>query len=306
MTPGSADPLARHIAEVRRFNRFYTARFGLLRRRHLGGDFSLTESRLLYEIGAHSAITAATLCAILELDAGYLSRLLAALTRRRLVRQVASRKDARRKHLTLTPAGRNAVALINRQSDEQLQQMLAHAGELNRQILVDSLQQVRAILGERQPPRPKPKVRIERLRRLTPEAKALLKEYYETVHVVQRDTPEGVRKLFRERGAGMWLARIGKQPVGCVVLRQLDSTPRASECKRLCVKPSARGNGIGDRLLDAMEKSARRQRIDWIYLDSYDDLKTAIALYERRGYQRCPRFNENPQATLYMRKRLAD
>ena len=80
--------------------------------------------------------------------------------------------------------------------------------------------------------------------------------------------------------------------------------PRASECKRLYVKPAARGNHIADRLLDAQEEFARSVGVEWIYLDSYDDLKAAIALYERRGYERCERYNDNPQATLFMRKRI--
>jgi GNAT superfamily N-acetyltransferase len=89
-----------------------------------------------------------------------------------------------------------------------------------------------------------------------------------------------------------------------VVLRKLDSIPRAAECKRLYVRPAARGNRVADKLLDAMEAFARDQGIAWIYLDTYDDLKTAIALYERRGYERCERYNDNPQATLFMRKHL--
>jgi ribosomal protein S18 acetylase RimI-like enzyme len=103
----------------------------------------------------------------------------------------------------------------------------------------------------------------------------------------------------------MWLAYLGNDVQGCVVLRRLPSMPRASECKRLYVKPAARGNHIADRLLDAQEQFARNNGVEWIYLDSYDDLKAAIALYERRGYERCERYNDNPQATLFMRKRIA-
>jgi GNAT superfamily N-acetyltransferase len=92
--------------------------------------------------------------------------------------------------------------------------------------------------------------------------------------------------------------------VGCVVLRRLASIPHAGECKRLYVKPGARGKHIADALLDAQEEFARIHGVEWIYLDSYDDLKSAIGLYERRGYQRCERYNDNPQATLFMRKRI--
>jgi GNAT superfamily N-acetyltransferase len=121
---------------------------------------------------------------------------------------------------------------------------------------------------------------------------------------VQRDSPESIRSLIHERGSGMWLAYLGDEVQGCVVLRKLASVPRASECKRLYVKPAMRGNHIAEKLLDAQEEFARNSGVEWIYLDSYDDLKAAIALYERRGYERCERYNDNPQATLFMRKRI--
>jgi ribosomal protein S18 acetylase RimI-like enzyme len=70
------------------------------------------------------------------------------------------------------------------------------------------------------------------------------------------------------------------------------------------VKPWARGRGIADKLLDAQETHARNEGLEWIYLDSYDDLKAAIVLYERRGYERCQRYNDNPQATVFMRKKI--
>jgi GNAT superfamily N-acetyltransferase len=147
-------------------------------------------------------------------------------------------------------------------------------------------------------------VRIERLTAVDAEAFAILEEYYEAVHVVRRDSPASVRGIINERGSGMWLAYLGSEVQGCVVLRRLASMPRASECKRLYVKPGARGNHIAGKLLDAQEEYARNAGVEWIYLDSYDDLKAAIALYERRGYERCARYNDNPQATVFMRKRI--
>src|SRR5580704_14590248 len=110
---------AEQISAVRQFNRFYTAKLGLLRRRHLDGDFALTEARILYEIGASSRMTASALCQILELDAGYISRLLSALTRRKLVRRSRSEADGREKLLTLTATGSKAAAQLDRQSSTQ-------------------------------------------------------------------------------------------------------------------------------------------------------------------------------------------
>lgn len=151
---------------------------------------------------------------------------------------------------------------------------------------------------------PEPPIRIERITALNNAALAILEEYYEAVHVVKRDGPEAMQALLAEPDAGMWVAHLGDQIVGCVVLRPLPSVARAAECKRLYVKPEARGQHIADRLMDTLEDFARARAIEWIYLDSYDDLKAAIALYERRGYEHCARYNENPQATVFLRKRL--
>ncbi|HEY2040866.1 MAG TPA: helix-turn-helix domain-containing GNAT family N-acetyltransferase [Edaphobacter sp.] len=291
--------LTEQILAVREFNRFYTARLGLLRKRHLDGEFSLTEARILYEISTHPSTTASALCSTLELDAGYISRLLAALNKRRLIRQTPSKQDSREKQLTLTVFGEKAVARLNALSTKQLEEMLADISDSGRKTLAASLHKVRRILS-----RQTPAIRIERLTKAGEEAVAILEEYYEAVHVVQRDKPGSLKKLLTESGSGMWLAYRGDEVVGCVVLRRLLSIPHASECKRLYVKPGARGNHIADCLLDAQEEFACSQGIQWIYLDSYDDLKSAIALYERRGYRPCERYNDNPQATLFMRKKI--
>jgi DNA-binding MarR family transcriptional regulator/GNAT superfamily N-acetyltransferase len=297
----SVEPrIAEQVSAVREFNRFYTARLGLLRRRHLDGEFSLTESRILYEIGNRSLMTASVLGSTLELDAGYISRLLASLTRRKLVRQTTSKSDGREKQLTLTTLGERVVARLNKQSAAQLEEMLAKVNAADRQTIVTSLQRVRRILSGNMIPA----VRIGRLTAAHADAFAILEEYYEAVHVVQRDSPASIRRIINAPGSGMWLAYLGNEVQGCVVLRRLASVPRASECKRLYVKPAARGNHIAARLLDAQEDFARSAGVEWIYLDSYDDLKPAITLYERRGYERCERYNDNPQATLFMRKKI--
>lgn len=293
--------LSGQISEIRQFNRFYTARLGLLRRRHLDGEFSLTEARILYEVGAHPLTTATTLRATLELDRGYISRLVSSLERRRFLKQTLSKADGREKHLTLTVSGERAVARINDQSQTQVGQMIATISATDRLTLVASLQRVCEILSTKRTM----SVRIERLK--SPDAAALqiLKEYYEAVHVVQRDKPQSIRRMIAEPGSGMWLAYLEERVVGCVILRRLESIPFAGECKRLYIRPEARGNRLADKLLDAQEEFARAQGLKWIYLDSYHDLKAAIAVYKRRGYRRCARYNDNPQATLFMRKKIA-
>jgi DNA-binding MarR family transcriptional regulator/GNAT superfamily N-acetyltransferase len=299
MAVGNMDE-EKQISAVREFNRFYTARLGLLRKHHLDGDFSLTEARLLYEIGADPGITASFLRNTLGLNAGYLSRTLALLTRRKLVRQTVSKEDRREKLLMLLPAGNTAVARLNKQSAQQIQGLLAHVNATDRVVLLDSLSRIRSILNE---PTER-SVRIVRLSKSNDDALRLLQEYYEAVSVVQRDTPEATQKIIDAPGSGVWLAYLEEQAVGCVVLRKLASIPFAGECKRLYVQPSARGHHIAGKLLDAQEEFARSNGLRWIYLDSYDDLKAAIALYRKRGYVPCERYNDNPQATVFLRKNI--
>jgi DNA-binding MarR family transcriptional regulator/GNAT superfamily N-acetyltransferase len=289
------------ISAVREFNCFYTARLGLLRKRHLDGDFSLTEARILYEIGASPGLTASYLRNTLGLNAGYISRSLALLTKRRLVRQTASKQDGREKLLTLSPAGDSTVARLNEQSALQIQRLLANVNSTDRAALLDSLSKIRSILSE-----PKERsVQIVRLSKSNDDAIRLLQEYYEAVSVVQRDSPEAIQKIIDDPCSGVWLAYLEEKAVGCVMLRTLGSIPFAGECKRLYVQPLARGHRIANKLLDAQEDFARDKGLRWIYLDSYDDLKVAIALYRKRGYVSCERYNDNPQATVFLRKNIA-
>jgi len=296
-TPPMQTGLARQIAQIREFNRYYTTRLGLMSRRYLGGEFGLAEARILYEVSAQPKTTASALQETLELDAGYMSRLLSGLIRRKLIRRVTSDTDAREKPLVLTATGEKTVARLNQQSTARIHGLLAHLSAADRQTMAAALAGVRKLLEGQQS-----SLRIVRLTEVDDDARAILDEYYEAVHVVQRDKPGRIQKLIDTPASGIWLAYLGDEVVGCVVLRKLTKLSRASECKRLYVKPSARGKHIADKLLDAQEAFARSQGVEWIYLDSYDDLKAAIALYEKRGYERCERYNDNPQATLFMRK----
>ncbi|HEU4983125.1 MAG TPA: GNAT family N-acetyltransferase [Acidobacteriaceae bacterium] len=149
-------------------------------------------------------------------------------------------------------------------------------------------------------------IRIERasLERMD-EAYAIVREYYEAVGVVVRDDPESFARDYFGAGSGVWLAYEDESMVGCIALRPLPQLGRAGEIKRMYVKPEARGQGIAERLLKALEEYAAEAGYWALYLDTKDDLTTAIRFYQRHGYEACERYNENPQATMFMRKGLA-
>jgi putative acetyltransferase len=134
----------------------------------------------------------------------------------------------------------------------------------------------------------------------------LAEEYFQEIGVLLRDTVSGFAQYLQDEGSGVWLAFDREQAIGCVVLHSLTSPPRSAEIKRLYVRPSYRRQGLADRLLEALEQYAVKLSYEWLYLDTKDDLDSAIRFYHRHGYQRCDRYNRNPQATIFMRKRLGD
>jgi GNAT superfamily N-acetyltransferase len=147
------------------------------------------------------------------------------------------------------------------------------------------------------------------IRRATQEdflaALELVNEYFKAVDVWVRDTESEFRDYLLGADRGIWLALRCQEPVGCIVLHPLASPARSGELKRLYVKPAYRRNGLAECLLRALEAfAAKTAHFEWLYLDSKDDLVNAIRFYERHDYQHCDRYNDNPQATVFMRKRL--
>jgi GNAT superfamily N-acetyltransferase len=150
-----------------------------------------------------------------------------------------------------------------------------------------------------------PKVEIRRATPAElPDAYLMVSEYYEAAAVQKRETQEEFLRDYFCSGAGFWLARSGDNIIGCVALRHI-AEPLAAEIKRMYVRPEARGQGVAQELLEAAEKFAHTAGYQWIYLDSADDMKAAARFYQRNGFQPCERYNDNPQATIFMRKRLA-
>ncbi len=132
------------------------------------------------------------------------------------------------------------------------------------------------------------------------DAWAIVTEYYEAIGVVEREGPEAFAANYFGEGTGIWLARIGDEVAGCIALRRLDDG--SAEVKRLYVRPAWQGRRVAHLLLDALHEFARDARYRWLYLDSKDDLAVAIRFYRSRGYEDCPRYNDNPQATVFLRR----
>jgi GNAT superfamily N-acetyltransferase len=137
------------------------------------------------------------------------------------------------------------------------------------------------------------------------EAFALVKEYYETVNVVVREDREAFRQQYFAEGAGVWLAAEDGENVGCVAMRRLNGSGERAEIKRMYVRPANRGQGIADLLIKELEDYARQCGYRWLYLDTAKGMSAAAKFYKRHEFELCEPYNHNPQAFLFMRKRLA-
>jgi GNAT superfamily N-acetyltransferase len=133
---------------------------------------------------------------------------------------------------------------------------------------------------------------------------ALVQEYYAAARVMIREDRDEFRRQYFGDGAGVWLAPADGAVVGCVALRRLTDRPACGEVKRMYLQVPYRGRGIADSLLDALEEFARQTGYRCLYLDTALDMLAAARFYERKGYVRCERYNDNPQAAIFMRKAL--
>jgi DNA-binding MarR family transcriptional regulator len=135
------------VAAVRQFNRFYTRRIGAFREHLSDSPFSLAQARLLYELAHRAAPTAGELARDLDLDAGYLSRMLADFEKRGLLTRARSKTDARQSHLRITPKGRAAFRPLDRQSSRDVENMLVPLSPQDQTRLLQSMTQIESILG---------------------------------------------------------------------------------------------------------------------------------------------------------------
>ena len=138
-----------------------------------------------------------------------------------------------------------------------------------------------------------------------PQLSALLERYYAEWDVVQRDAPEHIVEYLKQPAPfGFVVVEENGVLVACVLLRALPSIASAVECKRLYVIPERRGEGLASLLMDYVEGFAAG-RLEWIYLDTGANFTAAQSLYHARGYEACERYNDNPQASCFFRKRLS-
>ena len=286
---------SRDVAAMRAFNRFYTRRIGVLHERLLHSDFTLPQSRLLWELAHHDGVTATALARELDLDAGYLSRLLAGLKEQGLVRATRSSRDARQTLLRLSAAGRRAFAPLDERSRDEVGALLARLSEPERQELLAAMMRIEALLGDAKP-RPAPVLRAPRagdVGWVIARHGALYAEEYGwdarfealVAHIAARFV-----ERFDARREACWIAELDGRHAACVFLVQArDDTngkPQrgVAQLRLLLVEPWARGHGLGARLVNECERFARDAGYRRIRLWTNSVLHAARAIYQKAGY----------------------
>jgi DNA-binding MarR family transcriptional regulator/GNAT superfamily N-acetyltransferase len=277
-----------HVDAVRRFNRFYTRRVGALRAGLLGSPHPLPEARLVYEIGHRRQCSAGELAAELDLDAGYLSRLLQSLKRRGLLAAKRSAEDARRSQLSLTARGRKAYALLDARSRDEVSGMLAALPGEERERLVGAMQTVESLLGSKSSSRNAVSLRGHRpgdMGWVVGRHGALYAAEYGWDERFEALVAQIVAKFInqfdpaRER---CWIAELGGQAVGSVFLIKESQT--TAKLRLLLVEPHARGHGLGRRLVRECIAFARAKGYRKLVLWTQANLTAARAIYKAEGF----------------------
>ncbi|MEX3899455.1 GNAT family N-acetyltransferase [Paraburkholderia sp. BR10954] len=270
---------------VRSFNRFYTRQIGVLHEHLLESEFSLTEVRILYELAHRTDLTTSDLCRELGLNAGYLSRVISGFEKKGLVVKSRSATDARVAHLELTDQGRATFAPLDQASQREVIAMLERLPQTAQQQLVDAMEQIRALLSDPEPgfilrePQPGDMGWIVHRQAVLYAREFGWNAEYEAL------VAEIVAKFVREfdpKRERCWIAEKDGEPVGSVfVVRQDDAT---AKLRLLAVEASARGLGIGHRLVDECIRFARYAGYRQLVLWTNSVLTDARRIYERAGF----------------------
>ncbi|HEX6425496.1 MAG TPA: bifunctional helix-turn-helix transcriptional regulator/GNAT family N-acetyltransferase [Acidimicrobiales bacterium] len=277
------------VAAVRAFSRFYTAVLGVLDEGLLDTPFSVTEARVVFELAQHDATDLADLRRELRVDAGYMSRVVTRLEADGLVTRERSPRDGRRQVLRLSDQGRAVFATLDGRAAEQAAALLAPLPEPVQQRVVAAMDTVRVVLGGDAPPRPRAVV----LRPPGPGDYGWVVARHGAVYADEYGWDAGFEGLVARivgdyvdhhdpRREAAWIAEIDGELVGCVFCVAKDAA--TAQLRILLVEPSARGLGIGTRLVDECVRFAARAGYAAIELWTNDVLVSARRIYEAAGF----------------------
>jgi DNA-binding MarR family transcriptional regulator/GNAT superfamily N-acetyltransferase len=276
---------AHRIDAVRRFNRFYTRRIGALQQGYMGSPFPLPQARLVYELGQRGECTASELGADLDLDLGYLSRLLHSLRRQGMVQGEVAKEDARRVRLSLTARGRKVYRELDARSRDMVAGMLGKLAAPDQTKLVGALHAVESILEKREQP---VVLRAHRPGDMGWVVHAHGRLYFEErgwderFEALVADIAAAFVKNFDEERERCWIAEMDGEPVGSVFV--VKESKSVAKLRLLLVEPRARGRGLGRRLVEECIAFARAQGYRKLVLWTQSNLVEARRIYQACGF----------------------
>ena len=281
--------LETRIDAVRRFNRFFTRRIGVLREGLLHTPFSLAEARIVFEIAHRDNLTASDLSRELGLDPGYLSRILARLEQQGLIDKVRSETDARRRLLSLTPEGEHAFSLLDYRSREEVAEMLGELSEGDQRRLLEAMQTIEGVLAKG--------FKFSEpffLRTHEPGDMGWVVHRHGVLYAREYGWDERFEALVAQIVADFinnfdpvkercWIAEMGGENVGCVFVVKASDT--VAKLRLLLVEPKARGLGLGTRLVEECIRFARSRGYKTLTLWTNSVLDAARHIYEEKGFR---------------------
>jgi len=277
------------IAAVRRFNRFYTQKIGVLQEGLLASPYSLAEARVLYELAHRDGLSASELARDLGLDAGYLSRILAGFERARLLTCARAPDDKRKSRLALTEKGRRAFAPLDTRSRAEIGAWLGALARPEQERLVEAMHAIERLTGAGAAAKAPYLLRPHRsgdIGWVIGRHGALYAEEYGwdgTFEALVAEIAAKFVRRFDPKHERCWIAECNGANAGSVFLVRKSAT--VAQLRLLLVEPSARGLGIGDRLVDECIGFARRTGYRKIVLWTNDILHAARRIYERKGFR---------------------
>lgn len=280
---------------MRRFNRFYTRQIGLLSSGMLQSDYSLTQTRLLYELAHREGLSATQLGRELGLDGGYLSRILAGFEKRGLIRKEPAPQDARQNILTLTPKGHKTFAPLGQRSQEEAETLLAALAPGDQAKLAAAMQTMEQLLGAPQPAPVNPVLAappyIVRNHQpgdigwvISKHGSLYAREYQwdETFEAFVAEIAAKFVMDFDPQWERCWIAEKDGVNIGSVfVVRQ---SKQVAKLRMLIVDPAARGLGVGHRLVEECIRFARAKGYKKLTLWTNDCLHAARRIYQQAGF----------------------
>lgn len=275
------------VDAIRRFNRFYTRRIGVLETRYLGSPFPLPQARVLYELGQRGEATASELGAELDLDLGYLSRLVQSLRRQGLLQGEPSKEDARRVRLSLSAKGRKVYLQLDARSRQEVAGMLDQLPAPQQQRLVGALQAVEAVLERKDKPVSLREHRPGDIGWVVHAHGRFYAEEYgwdERFEALVAEIAAAFVQNFDRKRERCWIAEMDGEPVGSVFV--VKDTKTTAKLRLLIVDPKARGRGLGKRLVEECIRFAREKGYRRLALWTQSNLAAARGIYRVAGFRK--------------------